>query len=132
MNQNHYIHNLNMIGQNAKMKNEGNFTSRNNSQQIDDEFLALKRWIEQIPDDDESLHLQKNNPNQDESKFNHIYVQDGAWGSDIHEDLSILGTERTSELATEHCSDTKHCNSHKPQLDTRQNQPLYQFNIPKL
>ena len=51
-------------------------------------------------------------------KFNHIYVSSTKHtptGSDIHEEVSILGTDRTSELTTEHCSDTKNCHSAKNQ-----------------
>lgn len=99
-------HNLNMVSHVTK---GGKYTPRPSEIENDD-FLALRKWIDQIPDNVESsmdLH--------NDSKFNHIYVSSMAnpWHSDINEEVSLLVTERTSELTTEHCSDTKHWNSHQ-------------------
>lgn len=88
-------HNLNMISQNVK---SGKYTPRP-SEIENDEFLALRQCIDQIPDNVESsvdLH--------NDSKFNHIYVSNvnNPCNSDINEEVSLLATERTSELTTEH------------------------------
>ena len=50
-------------------------------------------------------------------KFNHIYASSTKHtpsGSDINEDISLGGTERTSELTNERSNDTKSCRSLKP------------------
>ena len=73
------------------------------------------------------------NKDQDESKFNHTYISNAIvpdWSSDINEEVSLLGTERTSELTTEHCSYTKNWQSQKPSLGSINNQPVYKLNLP--
>lgn len=128
MNQNHMYYQLNMYSQKDAI---GSFTSRTNESR-NDEYLSMRKWIDQIPDNcDSDLG---SHDLQNDSKFNHIYVSNmrNPWSSDINEELSVLGTDRTSELTTEHCSDAKHWHSHKSQVETRANQPLYTFNLPTL
>jgi hypothetical protein len=104
----------------------GKYTSRTNKE-LNDKFIAFRKCIDQIPDSKESsLEI---NAETNKSKFDHTYVQEVGvrWASDINEDISILGTDRNSELATEHCSDAKHCNSYRLKLDPKNNKPFYQF-----
>lgn len=127
MNQNHYLHNLNVI---SAKKNEQNYTDRA-KRELNEEFIALQKWVDQIPDHEES-GINFNDENN--TKFNHAYTSENSqpWSSDIKEEMSVVGTERTSEVTTEHCSEAKHWNSYKPTIEWRGNQPLYQFNIPPL
>jgi len=68
-------------------------------------------------------------------KFNHVYTSKIAspeWGSDINEELSINGTERTSELTTEHWSESKLCQSQKPIAWVGGAPTVYLVNLPSL
>ena len=91
------------------------------------------KWIEQIPSGDDSDYDFWNNDSN--LKFNHYYADKQATpdsGSDINEELSINGTERTSELTTEHWSDTKLCQSQKPSPINEGTPVVYQTNLPSL
>lgn len=68
MNQNHMYYQLNMYPQ---KNNKGAYTSRTNDSH-NDEYLNMKKCIEQIPDNSGS-DLGSHDL-QDNSKFNHIYV----------------------------------------------------------
>lgn len=98
MNQNHIYNNLPMFPR----KSQANKQSARHTMDPNEEYIALKKLIDQIPDDEESGELL--NPIKDISKFNHIYMSNVANpnGSEIAEELSNLGTERMSELTTEH------------------------------
>lgn len=127
MNNNHMYNNLY-----AFLKESDDVTSTlqlNKDLDIND----FKMCVDQIPGSDESdseIYKQQNT-----SKFNNIYAASIAlpeWSSEIHEEVSINGTERTNEPASERWSDVVHYQSQKPVLDTADNEPKYVLNLPSL
>lgn len=97
------------------------------------ELTDFKKCIDQIPTADES-DLDFCN-NQNNLKFNHMYspkINSPEWGSDINEEFSINGTERTSELTTEHWSESKLCQSQKPITCVEAVPAGYYVNLPSL
>lgn len=72
---------------------------------------------------------------QSELKFNHVYISDVVvpdCNSDINEEVSLYGTEKISDLATEHCSDAKNGHSQKPVIDTSGKASNDVFSLPSL
>lgn len=124
LNKNHIYNNLGSYSNKGSAKTSRVHLDRNQ------EFMNLKKCIEQIPDNDMTdLNMHKA---QVQAKYNHTYISNVGvpdCESDI-EEVSLLATERTSELTTEHCSDAKHCQSHQNHSRSDSNKVVYKFNLP--
>jgi hypothetical protein len=118
INQNHIYNNLVMFSQ----KSQSSKTTARLTMDPNEEYFALKKLIDQIPDDEES----------DELLNIHMFNVANSNGSEIAEELSNLETERMSELTTEHWSDVKNWHSQNLGMESKMRQPLYTFNLPTL
>ena len=73
--------------------------------------------------------------NQENSKFNHAYTTKAITPrgeTDIKEEISIYGTERNSDLTTDHWSKYKLCHSKSPPQWLQDINALYLSNLPSL
>ncbi|CAI2387187.1 unnamed protein product [Moneuplotes crassus] len=128
INQNHYLHNIHLLPQ----RDDSLRVRDKAEQQLNEEFMALQRCIDQIPDQEElSLDLEEENHTNRLRKISTTEVRKQC-SLDVKQDSSSLPTERTSEVTTENCSELKDQRSLKYQNSTLSNSQLAQYKIPAL